>query len=112
MEYFLPLSVMAMIISSISIFLIDNQNPTSNTAPENDQSTSNPSEKIEEDQVDEFTVSEDQENLQKSNPPKDISDESALNKIHSTHAILRAFQKTFSMLWNSTPKSKLTTSQS
>jgi len=112
MEYFLPLSVMAMIISSISIFLIDNQNPTSNTDPENDQSSSS-SEKIDEDPVDEFTVLENKENLQKSsNNPKDISDESTLNKIHSTHAILRAFQKTFSMLWNSTPKSKLTTSQS
>ncbi len=112
MEYFLPLSVMAMIISSISIFLIDNQNPTSNTDPENDPSSSNPSEKIEEDPVDEFTVSENEENLQKSPTPKDISEESSLNKIHSTHAILRAFQKTFSMLWNTTPKSKYTTSQS
>jgi len=56
MEYFLPLSVMAMIISSISIFLIDYQNPTSNTDPENDPSSSNPSEKIDEDSVDEFTV--------------------------------------------------------
>jgi len=106
MEYFLPLSVMAMIISSISIFLIDNQNPKSNTDSENNQSTSNPSERLEEDHVDEFTISENRENLQKSVPPNDISDDHSLRKIQSTKATLKAFQKTFSMLWNSTPKSK------
>lgn len=112
MEYFLPLSVMAMIISSISIFLIDNQNPTSNTDPENDQSSSNSSEKIEEDTVDEFTVSEKKENLQKSITPKNSLDENSLNKIQSTSSSLKAFQKTFSILWNSTPKSELSTNKS
>lgn len=112
MEYFLPLSVMAMIISSISIFLIDNQTPKSSTDPENDQSSSNSSERIEEEPVDEFKASEDKENLQKSTTPNDISEENSLNKIQSTKANLKAFQKSFSMLWSTTPKSTFTTIKS
>lgn len=112
MEYFLPLSVMAMIISSISIFLIDHQNPTSNTDPENDQSSPNPSEKIEEDKVDEFTVSENEENLQKSINPEDISEESSVKKIQSADIILKEFQKSFSILSKSTPESMLSTNKS
>lgn len=112
MEYFLPLSVMAMIISSISIFLIDYQNPTSNIDPENDQSSPNPSEKIEEDTVDEFTVSENEENLQKSINPEEISEESSIKKIHSADIILKEFQKSFSMLNKSTSDSILSTSKS
>jgi len=103
MEYFLPLSVMAMIISSISIFLIENQNPPPNTDPENDLPTSNPSEKIEEDPVDEFTVSENEENIQKNIASNDKSDQHTLNKTHSTGIDLKAFQQSFSIWWNSTP---------
>ena len=112
MEYFLPLSVMAMIISSISIFLIDNQNPKSNTDPENDQSTSTPSERLEEDHVDEFTISENKENPQKSVSPNDISDDRSLRKIQSTETNLKAFQKTFSTLWNTRQKSIFSTNKS
>ncbi len=112
MEYFLPLSVMAMIISSISIFLIDHQNPTSNTDSENDPTSSNTSEMIEEDSVDEFTVSEKDENLQKGINPEDISEESSIKKIHSTDIILKEFQKSFSMLSKSTPESILSTGKS
>jgi len=109
MEYFLPLSVMAMIISSISIFLIDNQNPTSNTDPENDPSPSNSSEKLEEDSVDEFTVSENEKSLPKDVVKKEISNNNTRKNIQSTNANLKAVQNTFSMLWNTTPKSNMST---
>lgn len=110
MEYFLPLSVMAMIISSISIYAIDYQKPKTQTDPENDQSPSNPSDSVE-DSADEYAVSENTEHLQNSTVAEDTSADHQLKKNRSTQAYLKAIQKFFSMLWNTTLKSNFSTSE-
>ncbi len=110
MEYFLPLSVMAMIISSISIYAIDYQKPTTKTDPENDQSSSNPSDSME-DSADEYKVSENSENPQSNITAKDNSAESTLKKIHSTNANLKENQDLLDILWNSTLSSTFSTSK-
>ena len=104
MEYFLQLSVMAMIISSISIFLIDYQNTNTTTDAENDQSSSNPSDLME-DSADEFVVSENQEQLQNSAASEDTLDENAPSKPH-----IKEIKRAFSMRWNTTQESIFSTS--
>lgn len=104
MEYFLPLSVMAMIISSISIYLIDYKKPATSNA-ENDQPPSNPSDSLE-DSADDFTASEKTENLQKSTISESDSENNKLVKIHSTQANLKVNHTPFSMLWNTTLNKK------
>ena len=108
MEYFLQLSVMAMIISSISIFLIDYQKPNKATDSENDQS-SNPSDLMD-DSADEFVVFENQEQLQSSASTEDVLDEDAPSKLHSTKINLKEIKRAFSMRWNTTQKSIFFTS--
>lgn len=103
MEYFLPLSVMAMIISSISIYAIDYHNPKTKTDPENDQSPSNPSDSME-DSADEYTVSENPENLQNNITAENNSADNTIKKIHSTQTNLKEIKHLFSMLWNTTLK--------
>jgi len=103
MEYFLPLSVMAMIISSISIYAIDYHNPKTKADSENDQSPSNPPDSME-DSADEYTVSENPENLQNNITTEDNSTDNTIKKIHSTQASLKEIQHPFSMLWSTTPK--------
>ncbi len=107
MEYFLQLSVMAMIISSISIFLIDYQKPETATDSENDQSSSNPTDLID-DSTDEFLIAEHQEQLQNSATTDANLEENALTKLHSTKTILKEIKRAFSMLWT-TQKSTLST---
>jgi len=101
MEYFLPLSVLAMIISSISIYAIDYHQPKSTTDPENDQSSSDPSDSTSS-SAEEYTVSENSENLQKSVAADDKLSNDTLKKLHSTRANLKVIFKSFSMLWNTT----------
>lgn len=98
MEYFLQLSVLAMIISSISIFLIDYQKPETVTDPENDQSPTNPSDLMD-DSTDEFLITEDQEKLQNSAATEVNLEEAAPTKLHSTKNILKEIKRAFSMLW-------------
>jgi len=107
MEYFLQLSVMAMIISSISIFLIDYQKPETITDPENDQSPSNPSDLME-DSAEEFVTAEQQAQLQNSASIEDTLEENARSKIHTTKNILKEIKRAFSMLWT-THKSTFST---
>jgi len=107
MEYFLHLSVMAMIISSISIFLIDYQKPETATDAENDQSPPNPSDLVD-DSADEFVAKEQQEELQNSAPTEDNLEENALSKLHTTKNILKEIKRAFSMLWT-TQKSTFST---
>ena len=98
MEYFLQLSVMVMVISSISIFLIDYQKPDTITDPENDQSPSNSSDLVD-DSADEFVVTEQQEQLQSKTPIKDNLEENESSKLHTTKNILKEIKRAFSMLW-------------
>lgn len=98
MEYFLQLSVLAMIISSISIFLIDYQKPETVTDPENDQSPSNPSDLMD-DSADEFVTAENKEQLQNSAIIEANLAEDAPTKLHSNKTILKEIKRAFSMLW-------------
>lgn len=98
MEYFLQLSVMAMIISSISIFLIDYQKPETATDPENDQSPANPSDLMD-DSADEFVLAENEEQLQNSAATEANLAKVAPTKLHSTKNILKEIKRAFSMLW-------------
>lgn len=61
MEYFLPLAVMTMIISCLSMFLIDYQQPASSTDP-NNQTPSNPSD-LTDSSAEEILVSEKNDNI-------------------------------------------------
>lgn len=96
MEYFLQLSVMAMVISCLSIFLIDYQQPKTAVDPENDQSPSNPSDLMD-DSTDEFVATK-KEQLQKSVPVADDSAKNTLKKLHIAKNILREIKRAFSML--------------
>lgn len=109
MEYFLPLSVMAMLISSISIFLIDYKKPSTSTDSENDQSSSNPTDSME-DSVDDFFVEENPEQPQEdASSDNTDSAKDAYTKYQSTSANLKEQTPTFSMLWTTTPKSNFST---
>ena len=107
MEYFLQLSILAMIISSISIFLIDYQNPKTATDAENDQSPSNPSDLMD-DSADEFVLVEKPTPIQKSAATDDNSKVPASTKLHSTKISLTEIKRAFSMLWT-TQKSNFST---
>ena len=107
MEYFLQLSVMAMIISSISIFLIDYKNPETATDPENDQSPANPADLMD-DSKDEFLIEDDQEQLLNSAATEANLEEAAPVKFHSAKNILKEIKRAFSMLWT-TQKSTFST---
>ena len=95
MEYFLPLSVLAMIISSISFYLIDNDKATK-MEPKNESSPSNPT-----DSMDEPTVSDSEKNPHKNTTIGESSNE-AFTKYSSTKANLKDIHTTFSMLWITT----------
>lgn len=107
MEYFLQLSILAMIISSISIFLIDYQRPETATDSENDQSPSNPSDLMD-DSADEFVRVEKPTPIQNSATTDDNSEASAHTKLHSTKVSLKEIKRAFSMLWT-TQKSTFST---
>ncbi|MEM6321841.1 MAG: hypothetical protein AAF960_29545 [Bacteroidota bacterium] len=101
MEYFLPLSVMAMIISSISLYLIDYKKPAKPTGPENDPSSSDANESSDTSAA-KFVVSEQQENPQTDTSSNNYLEDKTQKEFHSTRASLKAFQQSFSILWNTT----------
>jgi len=101
MEYFLPLSVMAMIISSISFYLIDYDSPNQ-VEPENDQSPSNPSDSMDSSAAD-YAVSESDPNPQNGVATEDSSIGEASANNSSTSANLKEIHPTFGMLWATTP---------
>ena len=109
MEYFLPLSVMAMIISSISIFLIDYKKPTTSTDSENDQLPSNPTDSMG-DSADDFFVDKHPNQPQNDASTDSGSEGNALSKYQSTSANLKEQTSPFSMLWTTTPESNFSTS--
>ena len=98
MEYFLQLSILAMVISSISILLIDYQKPETTTEPENDQSSSNPT-GLMDDSAEEFLATESQKQSTNNTPTKDKVEESTRSKLHTTKDILKEIKRVFSMMW-------------
>ena len=107
MEYFLQLSILAMIISSISIFLIDYQKPETTTDTENDQSSSSPTDLMD-DSTEEFLATEPQKQLKNSASTEDKLEENTLSKLHTTKNILKEIRRAFGMLWT-TQKSTFST---
>ena len=102
MEYFLPLSVLAMIISSISIYLLDQQPPNTKSDRKNDQISSDSNDSADESN-DKVNVSENQHSFSDRVVVEKSTEEDSLKKIHSVSANLKDFQTPFSMLWNTAP---------
>ncbi len=107
MEYFLQLSILAMIISSISIFLIDYQKPETATDSGNDQSPSNPSDSMD-DSAEEFVMAEHPGQIQNSAATEENSETPTPSKFHSTKVSLIEIKRAFGMLWT-TQKSTFST---
>ena len=95
MEYFLPLSLLAMLISSISIYLIDYKKTNTTTDTGSDQSTPN-SPNLEGETIRELNISENQGDIGNSAIIKDNIENIAHNEsanLKNTTYFLQEFEK-------------------